>query len=266
MNRRYLKRQVLPVLVVAASLLSCFQGAGTGMAQSLNQSSAQRSFVAWQSPAKLHRYIGSEKGSFRIGAGGIEFQAPNHSAERWVFQDIQTFRLSSHSLAIETYQNRKRHMPGMERYRFDLDVSVPSSIADELAREVQRPSQNAVPDRAMEGTDCVEISAHHRTLTGGTNGVLRFRDDGIDYVSSAATDSRRWRWADLQTLSDPDPYHLLVFGYRDTYAFDLKDTLPQSLFYRLVNALDAYNAESGQRPNVQSPNASEGRRCGAGDE
>ncbi|HUZ95961.1 MAG TPA: hypothetical protein VMU57_13720, partial [Edaphobacter sp.] len=106
-----------------------------------------------------------------------------------------------------------RHLPGVERFRFHLDRAVPPEVAAELARDAQRPSQNAVPNPASQG---IVIPAHHRTLTGGTNGTLRFRDGGIDYVTNAAGDSRSWRWADLQTLSNPDPYHLLIFGYRDT--------------------------------------------------
>jgi hypothetical protein len=137
------------------------------------------------------------------------------------------------------------HMPGIERLRFEITGAVPPGIAAELAGKVQRPSQNAVPDPAAQG---IVIPAHHRSVAGGTNGILRFRDGGIDYVTSAPGDSRSWRWADLETLSSPDPYHLLAFGYRDTYSFDLKELLPQALYNRLVDALDAHNAaESSQQ-------------------
>ncbi len=263
MNRRYLRRQVWPVLVVSAGLLWCSEGKGIGVAQGRNQVGAEKSFVAWQSPARLHRPVGSERGDLTIGAAGVEFQAANHGVETWGFQDIQSFRLSLHGLTIETYQDRKRHMPGVARYRFNLDAAIPSSIAAELAGAVGRPSQNAIPDSAIEGVECAAISAHHSTVRGGTNGILRFRAGGIDYVSSTAADSRSWRWADLQTLSDPDPYHLLVFGYLDTYSFDLKETLSPSSFYRLVDALDAHNAGSGQKTRVQFPGV---QRCGVEDE
>jgi hypothetical protein len=266
MNRRYLKLHGLPALALAG-LLWCFQGAaGTGAAQGRNQAVAEKSFVVWQSPARLHGLIGKERGDFKIGVDGIGFRVENHGSEKWAFEDIQTFRLSPHRLTIETYQNRKRHVPGVARYRFDLEVAVPPSIAVELANNVQRPSQNAIPDPASQDVECGAIPAHHNMVTGGTNGILRFRVGGIDYVSSATTDSRRWRWADLQTLSDPDPYHLLVFGYRDTYSFELKETLSPSLFYRLVDALDAHNAGSGQNSRVQFPVMTEGHRCGVGDE
>jgi hypothetical protein len=238
MNRRYLKRQGLFVLALSASLIPCFNGAGNVMAQNSKQAGAEQSFVAWQSPAKLHRLIGNEKGGLRIGTNGIEFESANHSTVRWTFQDIQTFRLSLHGLAIETYKNRRRHLPGIERYKFDLDQPVPPMIAAELAKAVQRPSQNAVPDTTSQG---LAVSAHHRTLTGGTNGVLRFRDDGIDYVSSTAADSRSWRWADLETVSNPDPWHLFVFGYRDTYAFDLKERVSRETLNHISDEIWTHN-------------------------
>jgi hypothetical protein len=174
---------------------------------------------------------------------------------RWPFPEIQTFLLTPQQLDIETYENRKHHLPGMQRFRFDFDQAVPPERAAELSREIQRPSQNAVPDPVSQG---IVFPAHHRTLTGGTNGTLRLSGSGIDYVTGVRGDSRSWRWADLQTLSDPDPFHLLVFGYRDTYAFDLKTPLSQSLFYRLVNAIDAQNSSGqGQRPDGKSPHKAE---------
>jgi len=200
--------------------------------------------LSWTSPAKLHHVIGQEKGDLKITGEGIEFRSLKGRTVSWNYLEVQTFLLSPQTLVIETYQNRKHHLPGMQRFRFDLDQAVSAKIAAELARKIQRPSQNEVPDPESQG---VVILAHHRTPTGGTNGSLRFSDGGIEYVTDVRGDSRSWRWADLQTLSDPDPFHLLVFGYRDTFTFDLKAPLSQALFYRLVDAIDAHNAsESGQ--------------------
>ena len=247
MNSKYLKRQVLFIFALSACLLLSLQGTRVVMAQGLNHVGSEQSFIARQSPAKLHRLFGMVKGNFSMSANGIEFLGANHTTEQWAFADVQTFRLTLHGLDIKTYQNRKHQMPGVEEFRFYLGDPVPPSIADELAREVQRPSQNDVPSFAPQGD---AIPVHHRRLVGGTNGVLQFSGDGIDYVTSTAADSRSWRWADLQTVSNPDPWHLLVFGYRDTYTFDLKEVLPQSLYYRMVDALDRhYAAESVKKIN-----------------
>lgn len=190
---------------------------------------------SWHSPARLQKNLGKESGEIVIQAAGVEFRPDKGSNLNWSFLDIQTFLLSPHRLMIETYKNRMHHVPGMQRYRFELSQDVPSAVATELARGVGRPSQNAVLDPALPNLG--NIPAHHRTRTGGTNGILRFGDGGIEYVTSSSSDSRNWRWADLQTLSNPAPYTLFVFGYRDTYTFDLKEPLSRALFDRLTDEI-----------------------------
>jgi hypothetical protein len=244
MKRMPLKWRVWPVLVIAASLSPCLPAQSAEIVQDRQQSVSEKPCTSWQSPAKLHRTVGSEKGDLLVSADGIEFRSGKGITIKLPYLEVQTFHLSPHTLMIETYQNRKKHMPGVERLRFEMTESVSPQVAADLARKVQRPSQNAVPDPAAQG---IVIPAHHRSLTGGTNGILRFRDGGIDYVTGTPDDSRSWRWADLQTLSSPDPYHLLAFGYRDTYSFDLKELLPQSLYYRLVDAIDAHSAAELQQ-------------------
>jgi hypothetical protein len=260
MNRELLKRLALPVLVLFANLWFSLQGTCVGHAQGLHQADSEKSFTAWQSPGKLHHIVGSEEGDLSISAAGIEFKARNRSTLNWAFPDVQTFRISPCHLALETYQNRKRHLPGVSRYRFDLDQTVPPLVAAELAREVQRPSQNAVPNPSSQGT---VIAAHHRTLARSTNGILRFRDDGIDYVTSSGADSRSWRWADLQTVSNPDPWHLFVFGYRDIYAFDLKQQISRKMLNDISDEIWAHNeSELRDNPAALAPGAprNDGRR------
>jgi hypothetical protein len=251
---------VVPFLFLSVSLLVCVPQAVAQNPQDRDRVSARQIVIHWESPARLHKAIGTDKGSLKIGEEGIEFRSLKGRIDKWPFIEVQTFRLSPNALTIQTYQNRHHHFPGMQRYRFDLGQAVPPALAAELSHLILRPSQNAVPDPVSVA---IAIPAHHRTLTGGTNGTLRLSDDGIEYVTGARGDSRNWRWDDLETLSNPDPFHLLVLGYRDTYSFDLKEPLPRSTFYHLVDALDAQvAADSGQKPNAQSPN--NGEKLGQG--
>jgi hypothetical protein len=255
MNRARLMWCLLPGMALFASLSVCLPQSIAQKALDRNQADPGQTAMSWESSAKSHQTIGQEKGTLMISDQGIEFRSQKGRSVKWPFAEVQSFLLSPQRLTIETYENRKHHIPGMQRFRFDLDQAVPPKLAAELSEKIRRPSQNAVPDPESQG---IVIPAHHRTLTGGTNGTLRLSDGGIDYVTGARGDSRSWRWDDLQTLSDPDPFHLLVFGYRDTYTFDLKEPLSRSVFYRMVNALDAHNAaEPGQRPDPQSPNSAE---------
>jgi hypothetical protein len=253
---------ILPVLVTFTSLWICPLRAAAQVAQGDNQNLYALKAISWESSAKLHGVIGTGKGVLKINSDGFEFMFTKGRTLTLLFSEVQTFFLTSRKLTIETYQNRKYHLPGMKRLSFDLDQVVPPELAADLSVRVGRPSQNAVSDSASKGT---VIPAHHRTIMGGTNGTLRFTDRGIDYVTDVRGDSRSWRWADLQTLSDLDPYHLLLFGYRDTYSFDLKEPIQQALFYRAVDAIDAQNRPGhGQWPSVQSSNEVEKTHTGEG--
>ena len=114
--------------------------------------------------------------------------------------------------------------------------------------------QNADPD--PDAPAIATIPVRHRSLASGTNGVLRIRQEEIDYVTSSNDDSRSWRWADLQTLSNPAPYRLFVFGYRDTYTFDLKAPLSGKLLDWASDEIFAHS-ESANRPAVTMPRETE---------
>jgi hypothetical protein len=84
-----------------------------------------------------------------------------------------------------------------------------------------------------------EIPAHHRVWSGGSSGTLRFKDDGIDYVTESGRDGRSWRWADIQTLANPNPYELRVTAFREIAEFELKQPLSRDLFERMWDRLYA---------------------------
>lgn len=236
MHRGSLRWRVVPILMLSAGLI--FSGSKAEAETAKNSKLTDSgSSVNWRSQAKLHHLLGAEPGDLAIEAGGVAFRTEKGHDLKWPYQEIQTFSLSAHSLSIKTYKNR--HLPGVQQYRLTIDEAVPPEVAAELARRVRRPSQNRVFDSAMPSIK--NVAVHHRTLTGGTNGTLRLREDGIDYVSDVTKDSRSWRWNDLQTLSKPDAFHLLVFGYRDNYTFDLKEPLPQSLFEQLSDKVVLHN-------------------------
>lgn len=184
----------------------------------------------WTAGAREHRAVPGMKavGKLTVDDHGVTFRAKNSRVQHWTYEEIQTATLGPHRVVIETYLNRSLHRPGVQHFRFDLSRALPPAVAAELAVRIGRPVQNVDPDASAPAV--AAIAVRHRGLVHGTNGMLRFRTAGIDYVTHAKGDSRGWRWADIQALSEPDPYHLYVFGYRDTYTFDLKAPLSRKLF------------------------------------
>lgn len=205
---------------------------------------AKKPGAIWQSNARLHRSIDRVKpfakpigGLLLIDSNGVEFQAAKFS-HRWTFPDIHSFALSGRNLTLTTYQSRHWHEPGEQRFRFILRDQMPSGVASLLAAHIERPSRNGAPDPNV--SSFAAIPAHHHFNFGGTNGILRFTDEGIEYITDGS-DARNWRWADLNTVSSPDAYQLLVFGYRDTYRFELKKPMTRELLNRVTDQVFAHH-------------------------
>ena len=191
----------------------------------------------WQTEAKWHQALKkAAPGTLLLDADGVEFQSAGFH-HRWKYIDIQTFDLSGRELTLFTYDNRHWHEPGERPFRFSLGEAMPPEIAADLAELVGKPSRNGDP--APSSAAIAEIPAHHRVWSGGSNGVLRFENGGIDYLTNSPRDGRSWRWADIQTIANPNPYELRVTAFREIAEFDLKKSLPRDLFERLWDRLYA---------------------------
>jgi hypothetical protein len=200
----------------------------------------------WTSAARWHHGLRKTRGTLLLTDSGIEFRPERGSPMRWPFAEIQTFNLSPRRLKVTGYENRKWPFHGERSFRFDLESAMPPSIAAELAQRVGKPAKNGAPEPSAPAF--ATIGARHRTRGGGTNGILRFRESGIDYVTDSGRGARSWRWGDIQTLARPDAFHFRVGGYRESFDFELKEPMPRKLFDQLWN--DAYARDlSGLEPN-----------------
>lgn len=199
---------------------------------------ARADAIAFASPAKLHRLLRKPiVGTLSFGEGGVEFRSPKAS-HRWSYDDIKTFDITgSNELTLADYENRHWHEPGEQRFRFTLTKPIPPALAASLAARVGRPVINGDP--ASNLASITDIPAHRRDRFGGSNGSLRFREDGIDYLTSNARDGRSWRWSDIQTIASSDPWTFRVAGYREIVEFDLKKPLAPDLFNHLWDRLYA---------------------------
>ena len=193
--------------------------------------------VQWQTPARWHRTLKkSEPGTLALNADGVEFRSAKFS-QRWNYIEIHTFDLSQRELTLLTYQNRHWHEPGERPFRFTLGEAMPPEIVAEFTERVEKPLRNWIP--TAKTAALAEIPAHHRVWSGGSNGTLRLTQDGIDYITENGNDSRTWRWVDIQTVANPDPYEFRVMGYREIVDFDLKQPLPRALFEQIWDRLYA---------------------------
>ena len=194
--------------------------------------------IKWESPAQFRQLLKRViPGTLLFDNDGVEFRSQKFS-RRWLYGEIKTFELSgARELVITDYENRHWHEPGERRFRFTLSQPMPPDIAGGFAAHVGRPVINGDPYPAA--TVIAELPAHHRERFGGSNGTLRLREDGIDYVAEDGRDGRSWRWSDIQTLANPNPWEFRVMAYREVVEFDLKRPLSHDLFDRLWDSLYA---------------------------
>jgi hypothetical protein len=204
----------------------------------------------WQTTVRWRESLAKlVPGTLVIDDGGIEFQSTKFR-QRWAFIEIHTFDLTAQEFTLWTYQRRHWSEPGERPFHFALTEAMPLEAVARLSERVQKPVRNGIPLPSAQVLS--EIPAHHRTRWGGSNGTLRLRDAGIDYVTEGR-DSRSWRWADIVTLANPNPYELRVAAYREIVEFDLKQPLPRSLFERIWDRFYAADlnltpaAEGGER-------------------
>ena len=142
---------------------------------------------------------------------------------------------------------------------------MPPSVAAALARRVGKPSENGIPN--PNAPAIAVIAARHRTLDGGTNGKLRFREAGIDFVTRSGHGERSWRWADIETIAQPDSYELEIEGYREIFDFELKQPLSRQLFDQLWDGvygqgLTGLAIHSGPGGQVTTPSGMRTKRPG----
>jgi hypothetical protein len=193
--------------------------------------------VHWQTPTKWHRLLKRPvPGTLLLDDDGVEFRSAKFN-QRWAYVEIHSFDLSTRDLAITSYQNRHWHEPGEQRFQFTLSEPMPPETAAQFTERVGKPVRNGIP--ISSSTAVAEIPAHHRMWSAGSNGTLRLKDNGIDYVTENGRDSRAWRWADIQTIANPNPYELRVMAYREIVEFDLKQPMSRDLFELLWDHLYA---------------------------
>ncbi len=177
----------------------------------------------WRSTAHWRRGLKKTPGTLALTDSGVEFRPAKGPPLRWPYVEIQTFDLTPHRLKVTGYENRGWRLPGERTFCFDLEFVVPPAVAAEFAERVAKPAENGAPD--ADAPAFATLGARHRTRTGGTNGILRFRASGIDYVTHSGRGARSWRWADIQTVAHPDAFHFRVGAYREIFEFELKEPM-----------------------------------------
>ena len=72
------------------------------------------------------------------------------------------------------------------------------------------------------GQSSALLPARHRHRLGGCEGRLSVEEERLIYLTDHSSDKRAWKLREIETIGSPDPYHLRVTTYNETFTFDLK--------------------------------------------
>ncbi len=189
--------------------------------------------------------LGSCQGKLIIDDQEIRYEASDgkHS-QSWSYVDIEKLDVvSATRLVLRTFKNESWKKLGKDKaFRFSLvEEQVTAADQEFLRSKLSRP----IVARLIEpkGATLIAIPVRHRHRVGGCQGDLQVEGDRLVYSSDRVNDNRVWKLSEIETIGSPDPYHLRITTYNETFTFDLKSPLDPTLYdtlwkkiYRLETA------------------------------
>ena len=228
-------------------------------------------YDAWHGHSRPpHIKRAGNMGTLTITDSGVAFEEtykdgkkPKHPhAWRWDYQDIQQLKLAPKSLTVLTYRDNKWKLGADRAYKFDLVSDKTFIDAFEfLKSRLDQRFVAEIPDRVSDVL--WEIPVKHLLRFGGDEGVLQAGPNEIVYKSANKSDSRTWRYQDIENISSSGPFQLTLttferakthYGDLKGFNFELKQPLAEAryndLWLRLnqskgLKILNSYRGASG---------------------
>jgi len=138
----------------------------------------------------------AEPGTLVLDGDGVEFRSAKFSQLLEIHRNPHFDLSTAGTGRCSPIRTGGGNEPGERPFRFTLDDPMPA----EIAAHSPSASENrcAMEFRGQRTAALAEIPAHHRGVSGGSNGTFALKDDGIDYVTENGLDSRTCGGFDVQ--------------------------------------------------------------------
>ncbi len=178
-------------------------------------------------------------GKLIITSDQIEYQTERKGESRvWAYNELQNIKiLSPVRIELHSYEDQKP-MLGMDRiYKFKLlDAEITPELSALLLAKLPRPLATSVlPEKGGEAIFSIPVKHLHRF--GGCLGMLKIFTDRIVYeAQEETTDSRYWRYRDVQSFSQSERFRFEIFSFEEgiggskAYNFQLREDLPAGAY------------------------------------
>lgn len=179
------------------------------------------------------------RGTLVISPDRIEYKTDHvKDARAWQYADLRQLKIESPTtIELVSYEDQRLQFGRDRVFRFRLfDGKVTPEISALLMAKSTRPAVTSI--LAMKDGDPVfEVPVKHLHTLGGCEGMLKIYSDRMTYESrDKLSNSRSWRFADIQNFSQSERFRFEVttfedkFGSQKSYSFQLKGEMPAQIY------------------------------------
>lgn len=194
---------------------------------------------SFEFPVEHEHTLRNCRGKLVITAEKIEYQTDHKKdAQSWLYTELRQVKVFSPvALELVTYEDQPR-LAGRDRiFKFTLlSGQITPEITALLMKVAPRPIVTSLLPPVQDEPRFTVLVKHVRPLNGSL-GTLKIYADRIVYEASAnVTESRYWRYSDIQNFSHSERYRFEIVTYEDgigglkAYNFQLREELPTGIY------------------------------------
>jgi hypothetical protein len=186
-----------------------------------------------------HKHLnGGCAGAMTVDENGVAFTGAKKHAWSWKYEDIQQLRLSPESIYILTYKDSKLRLGEDRAYTFTGKIPAEELYALLADRMDQRFV--AAVGQAL-GLPTFSVPAKQLKPIAGSEGTLSFTAGAIVYSTPAKTESRTWRYSDIENIASSGPFQLTITTLEKPFNFQLKQPITEARYNDLWLQIEKKN-------------------------
>jgi hypothetical protein len=177
-------------------------------------------------------------GVMTVDENGVRFTGAKKHAWSWKYEDIQQLRLAPESIYILTYKDSKLRLGKDREYNFT--GSIPAEELYALLKDRMDQRLVAAVGQAI-GLPTWSLPVKHLRPIVGSEGTLEFGADAIVYSTPAKTESRTWRYSDIESIASSGPFQLTITTLEKGFNFQLKQPITEARYNQLWLQIEKTN-------------------------
>src|ERR1017187_1088780 len=186
-----------------------------------------------------HEHLrGGCAGAMTVDENGVRFTGAKRHVWSWKYDDIQQLRLAPESIYILTYKDSKLRLGKDREYNFT--GKMPAEELYALLKERMDQRFVAAVGEAI-GLPTWSVPAKHLRPVIGSEGTLQFTAEAIVYSTPTKTESRAWRYADIESIASSGPFQLTITTLEKGFNFQLKQPITEARYNQLWLQIEKRN-------------------------